>query len=321
MDNRAMALTQSAVLAPDALEANRRGELTDGQRQGFGNLARDNRKSQLQFAGIALVIAVLVGGFASSTAPILTRGLITIVALAIAAVLVVRSVTGADALTRDLRSPRVEFVEGAIGKRRIGNGRARDTYFLDVGDRRFTVARATYDTAPDAGHVRIYYLPRSRKIVNFERLPDEQFQHATPQDLVRDIKSPDLLRTFGAALHSHTRQETNEARATLTAMGEAMQAAFGPHAAPPPRDRDPRPLGEAIVGAWTNGLMTISFSADGRVTADTMGHTQQGRWSIDSGGRLLADVMGQQQAADAWISGDQLTITADGQGFTLTRRA
>ena len=319
-----MALTQTDVLAPDALEANRRGELTDAQRQGFRNLARYNRKSQLQFAGIAIVIAVLVGGFASSTAPILTRALITIVALAIAVVLVARSVTGADALTRDLRRPQVQSVEGAIGKRRIGNGRARATYFLDVGDQRFTVARATYDTAPDAGHVRLYYLPRSRKIVNLERLPDERFQHATPQDLVHDIKSPELLRTFGAALHSHTRRETNEARATLTAMGEAMQAAFGPQAAPPsppPGARDPRALGQAIIGAWTNGLMTISFSADGRVTADTMGHTQQGRWSIDPGGRLLADVMGQQQAAEAWISGDQLTITADGQGFTLTRRA
>ena len=306
---------------PDALEANRHGELTDAQRRGLGNLARSNRKSQLQFAGIALVIAVLVGGFASSTAPIMTRAHITIIALAVAAVLVVRSVTGADALTRDLRNVQVQSVEGAIGKRRIGNGRARSTYFLDVGDQHFSVARDTHDFAPDAGYVRLYYLPLSRKLVNLERLADPRYQNASPQDLARDIKSPDMLHTLGAAVHSHTLREQNEARATVAAMGEAMQAAFGPHPPPPPSARDPRPLGQAIIGTWTNGLMTIRFSPDGRVTADVMGRAQEGHWSVDASGRLLADVMGRQQAGEAWVSGNQLTISADGQGFTLTRQA
>ena len=316
-----MPLTQADVLAPDALEANRHGELSDAQRRGFGNQARYHRKSQLQFAGIALVIAVLVGGFASSTAPILTRALITIIALAIAAVLVVRSVTGADALTRDLRSARVEFVDGAIGKRTIGGGRARNTYFLEVGDRQFVVARGTHDLAPDAGYVRLYFLPRSRKVVNLERLPDPRYQNAMPQDLAREIRSPEVLRTLGAAMHSHTVRETNEARATLAAMAGAMQAAFAPQPAPPPGARDPRPLGHAIIGTWTNGFITISFFADGRVSADMMGRTQDGHWSVDANGHLVADVMGQARAAEAWIAGDQLTISADGEGITLTRRA
>lgn len=316
-----MALTEADVFPPGALEANRRGELTDAQQRGFGNLARDNRKSQLQFAGIALVIAVLVGGFASSTAPVMTRALITIVALAIAAVLVVRSVTGADALTRDLRNVQVLSVEGAIGKRRIGNGRARPTYFLDVADQRFAVARGTHDFAPDAGYVRVYYLPRSRKVVNLERLADPRYQNATPQDLARDIRSPDMLHTLGAAIHSHTRREQNEARASIAAMGDAMQAAFAPEPPPPASARDPRPLGQAIIGAWTNGFMTVSFSSDGRVTTDMMGRTQEGRWSVDASGRLHGDVMGREGAAEAWVSGDRLTITADGQGITLTRQA
>src|SRR5437764_201795 len=71
-----------------------------------------------------------------------------------------------DPLAGDARAGRVEHREGAIGKRRVGNGRARSSYFLVVGDRRFRVARSTYEAAPDAGYVRIYYLPRSRKLVN-----------------------------------------------------------------------------------------------------------------------------------------------------------
>src|SRR5215831_9129789 len=127
-----MPLTAADVFPPDALDANRRGELTDVQRHRLGNLARDRRKSQLRFAGIPLVLAVLVGGFGSSSVSIVSRGLVTLVCLGIAAVLVVRSVTGADSLTRDLRDTRVESAEGAIGKRRHYSGVNATNYFLDV---------------------------------------------------------------------------------------------------------------------------------------------------------------------------------------------
>src|SRR5215471_4223167 len=238
-----MPLTATDVFPPDALDANRRGELSDAQRRGLGNVARYRRRSQLQFAGIALVLAVLIGGFASSSVSIVSRGLVTLVCLGIAAVLVVRSVTGADSLTRDLRDTRVESAEGAIGKRRHRAGRNATNYFLDVGDQRFSITHGTYEFAPDAGFVRVYYLARSRKIVNLERLPNPAFEHVTPQDIIRDVKAGNVLRTLGAAMSFDARR-ANEARANLAAMGDVMGAAFSAQPVPPPGARDVRPLGE-----------------------------------------------------------------------------
>jgi hypothetical protein len=315
-----MSLTAADVFPPDALDANRRGELSDAQRRGFGNVARDRRKSQLQFAAIALALAVLIGGFASSSVSIFSRGLVTLVCLGIAAVLVIRSVTGADALTRDLRDTHVKSAEGAIGKHRHNAGRNATNYFLDVGEQRFIVAHATYEFAPTAGFVRVYYLTRSRKIVNLEQLPNPAFEHATPQDIIRDATAGNVLRTLGAAM-SFDPRKANEARANLAAMGNVLGASSAARPVPPAGAHDARPLGEAIVGRWSNGLMTVTFSPDGHVMAEMMGRNQQGHWSVDGSGHLRADVMGQAQVADAWIAGDRLTIVADGQGLTFTRQA
>src|SRR5215831_12224 len=295
-----MPLTATDVFPPDALDANRRGELTDEQRRRLGNLARERRKSQFQFAGIPLVLAVLVGGFGSSSVSIVSRGLVTLVCLGIAAVLVVRSVTGADSLTRDLRDTRVESAEGAIGKRRHRAGRNATNYFLDVGDQRFVITHGTYEFAPTAGFVRVYYLPRSRKIVNLEQLANPAFEHATPQDIIRDAKAGNVLRTLGAAMSFDTRK-ANEARANLAAMGDVIGAAFTAQPVPPSGAHDARPLSEAIVGTWTNGLMTVAFTPDGQVMAEMMGRKHQGNWSVDGSGRLHADVMGHAQTAEAWV--------------------
>jgi len=51
-----MPLDKSKVFPPEALEANRRGQLTDAQLQGFRGLSRYRRKDQLSWAGY------LVGG-------------------------------------------------------------------------------------------------------------------------------------------------------------------------------------------------------------------------------------------------------------------
>jgi len=316
-----MSRTPADVFQAEALDANRRGELTDAQLRGFGKLSGYNRRSAFSSAAFLVAGAVLVGFFASPSASPTLRVLIPLVCLVIAAVLVVRAITGSDALTRDLRRRQVQSVHGAIGKRRIGNGRAPDTFFLDVGDSRFNVARATYENAPDAGYVRLYFLPHSRKIVNLERLPNPAVENgASPQDLLGGATPQNVLRTLGAAVHSHNRRETNEARASLAALGDAFDSLFTQSPAPPAGARDPRPLDEAIVGTWSNGFMTVAFLADGSVKADMLGRHEHGRWSVDSNGRLRADVMGQQQAAEAWVAGDRLTISADGQGLTFTRQ-
>lgn len=316
-----MPRTLADVFMPEALDANRRGDLTDAQLRGFRGLSHYRRKSALGSAALLVAGAVLVGGFASPSASPTLRVLIPVVCLVIAAVLVTRSIAGTDALSRDLRRREVQFVEGAIGKSRIGGGRAPDVVYLDVGDKRFKVSPATYDAAPDAGYVRLYFLPRSRKIVNLEILPNPAFENGVKQqDLVRGATPQAVLRTLGAAIHSQSRRETNEARANFAAIGDAAESMFAQSARPAPGARDPRPLGEAIVGTWTTGFMTVAFLADGSVTADMLGRRERGRWSVDSSGRLRADVMGQQQAAEAWIAGDRLTISAEGQDLTFTRQ-
>ncbi len=308
-----MAAGNSTTFSPDALDANRRGELSDAQLRGFRALSRDRRKSALTSAAFLVVGALLVGFFASPSSSPAARVLIPLICLAIAAFLVVRSVTGRDALTRDLRRAQVQCIEGAIGKRRMSGGRARSTYFLEIGDARFTVGRRSYEAAPDAGYVRLYYLPLSRKVVNLERLPNPSAERGTT--------APDIIHTLGAAFRSHSQRERNEARANLAGVGDAMKAAFTQAAAAPGASRDPRPLGEAILGTWSNGFMTVAFSGDGIVTTSVLGRAKHGRWSIDADGRLRADVMGREQAAEAWVASDQLTISAEGQGLTFTRDA
>jgi hypothetical protein len=77
---------------------------------------------------------------------------------------------------------------------------------------------------------------------------------------------------------------------------------------------------EAILGTWSSGFMTVAFSPDGTVTATMLGGKQRrGRWSVDGSGRLRADVTGAAEAADAWVAGDQLTISVEGKGLTFRR--
>jgi hypothetical protein len=316
-----MPLTTLNALRPDALDANRRGELSEVQRRNFGALSRNRRKSQLSSAALLVAGALLIGLYAAPTFSVVWRVLITVGCLAIAAFLLVRSVTGGDALTRDLRRARVQWVEGAVGKRRQSDGGSDgvDTYSIDVGDTSFTVAPDTYNAAPDAGFVRVYFLPRSRKVVNLEHLSNPPLANAS---LPNEVTTQGIFKLMGTAVLSSNRRESNEARAKMESIGEALKASFAqPPAEPPSRERDPRPLGEAILGAWSNGMIKVTFTADGRVMTHMLGAVKNGHWSVDRSGRLHADITGREQTADAWVAGNQLTISAQGTGLTLTRES
>ncbi len=296
----------------EALEANRRGELSAVQLQNLQAQSRFRRRNELSIAAFFAGGALIFAFFASPTASVVMRALLTFICLASAIFLIVRSVTGSDPLTRDLRRVQVQSVEGAIGKRRRSGSRSRSTYFLDVGDNAFQVSRATYTEAPDAGFVRLYFLPLSRRLVNLERL-------ANPP-LPNDISVTGLAASFGSALLSGSRRRRNEVRAELENVGETFKTSMTPTtAAPPPQDRDPRPLAELLVGTWTNGLMTVTFTAAGTVTTNVLGVKRDGHWSVDGAGRLCADITGKAGAADAWVAGDRLTIAVAGEGLTFTR--
>jgi hypothetical protein len=295
----------------DAIDMNRVGDLTEGQRRNLGALSRYRRRNELSIAAFLSAGAAIVWFLASPSAPVVKRELIAGGAAVLAAFFVVRSITGGDRLTRDLHESRVESVEGAIGKRRVGNGRARASYFLEVGDRRFTIGSLTYRALPDAGWVRAYYLPLSRTVVNLEQLPN-----ASPApDMTRD----GVIHAFEATLSSN-RREANEARAGIAKAGESLKAAFeGSAQSPAPDKRDPRPLAEAILGTWTNPLVRVTFSENGLATVRMFGGDRNARWSVDADGKLRADVMGHEQSAEAWVAGDTLTVVADGRTITLKR--
>jgi hypothetical protein len=306
----------------DALDANRGGELTDDQRRHLAGVLQRVRQNGRGNIGIILVAAGIsvVGALrAVRVAPPSTAALTVIVAillLAAAAFAVGRTLSRSRALARDLAQPTVRSVEGAIGKRlgRYQSRSARRARYIDVGDEQFHVSLGMYDAAPDAGFVRLYYLPLSRHVVNLERLADRAFSAATSPEA--------LMRSVRAAAASHSRAPINEIRAEMAGLEKLAGSAFAasPSPTPPPGSRDPRPLADSILGTWSNALMTVSFSGDGTVTAKLLtGFERHGHWSVDRSGRLRADVTGQEGDANAWITGDQLIIDVTGTAITFTR--
>lgn len=304
----------SRALHSESIEANRSGRLTDTQRRNLSAYERSNRKSQLSFALLALAIGAIVlfvPGVKSPTVHFLVPFVCVVVAIG----LVAWSLLGADPLQRDIRAGTVVSLEGAIGKRTIPLGRSTpgddSGHFLDVGRESFSVYSGTYDAAPDAGYVRIYYLPRSKHVLNLERIEGGP---------VAEISSPqDVVRELGAAL-SFQRVHRNEARAGIQAMTEQLQEQLAQNAQPPPEAaRDPRPLARAILGTWRRSMMTVTFYRDGTAEMVLPGSTKSGRWSVDAGGRLHADGVGQSNGTEAWVVGDQLTVVIDGMGMTFTR--
>ena len=292
------------------LEENRSGELSDQQRKNLGALSRYRRRNAATIALFCVAAAAILLFAPNPRAPLVERELIAAAAGLLAAFLVVRAVTGNDALTRDLHESRVESVEGAIGKRRRSTGRLAN-YYLDVGDRTFSVGPGWYRDAPDAGWVRAYYLPLSKMIVNIERRPNA----APAPEMTRD----GILQALGATL-SGNRREANEARAGIASVSEALKSVLDASPQPPSADtRDSRPLDQAILGTWTNPLIRVTFSEGGLATVHMFGGDKNGRWSVDPDGKLRAGIMGHEQAADAWVAGNTLTVVADGRAVTFRR--
>ena len=301
----------------DALEANRSGHLTTEQRDRLRPIARYARQSAFIVAVVLAVASAMVVSDRQLSLPAVLRLPLAGVCLVLAAFFLLRAIVGGDALTRDLRHMKVQTAEGPIGKRRGGStGRSgRRAYLFDVGDGTFRAAsRRSYDAAPDAGIVRVYFLPRSRRVVNLERLPDVAFAPGTtPKEMVASL---------GAAVRSHNRREANEIRAKMAPMADAVAAARDVSATPPPLgNRDPRPLEQAIMGTWRSPILTVTFNADGSISATMLGGMQRrGRWSVNRAGRLVSDVTGHEGAAEAWVVGDELTIATDGQALKFTRQ-
>lgn len=304
---------------PESLEANRRGELSEAQRREYGGLSQQRRLGEFGVAACLVATALLIGLGAVPGSNAALRVVVPSVCLVLAVMLSVHALSGGNALNRDVRAGQVRSVEGTVRKSRLtGTGDSEiSTCYFYIADTRFTVLPLTYEAAPDGGYVRLFFLPLSRKVINLEMLPDPSLE--TPAG-VAPQNSATLVGALGAAARALDRRRFNDARGGVRSNGSAPPAAM-----PPPASRKPSPdappLAESLLGTWSNDWMRVGFAADGSVTSSVGGREQAGRWSVGPDGRLNADLSGQRLAGEAWVDGDQLTITAEGRRLTLTRQA
>jgi hypothetical protein len=106
------------------------------------------------------------------------RPVVLTVCLLTGAILLWRALIGGDRFTTDVRRGEVASVDGALRKRAVHLSAAqgaspRPEYYFDVAGLTSQVMwESAFEAAPRAGYVRVFYLPRSHKAVNLERLPD-----------------------------------------------------------------------------------------------------------------------------------------------------
>jgi hypothetical protein len=230
----------------------------------------------------------------------------------------------ADAFALDVASGQVASVEGAITKKvwqpaYTGEGMMPPSYQIWVasrpaGNQQFKSDNEFYDSAPDSGFVRLFYLPQSKWAVNFEWLPD-----APPRD--RKLGSAqEALLDWRAARRARDAVGEAEARAGMASIDREVASYLPGNELPAHEQLAPGRLRESVIGSWESPFLSVSIRADGTLTA-TMGAAapQAGRWSVDPGGRVVTDVMGAPTAIDASVAGDVLTLVINGQALNLRR--
>lgn len=269
------------AFAPDALDANRAGKLSPKQAEVIRN-SIDNKHY-----GITGLVAATVERAASP------RG-------------------------RDLAEGRVDSVEGPFSKRSWQNyGRIAGVNYRfvivtrEAGRQEYVCWGDMYDWAPDAGTMRLYYLPRSKVVVNVENLSTGE---ATPEAIQRANDN------YRAARRDHDAVAEAEARAEMGGVVQAFEHAVPDDAASLDMHSDAGSLAEAIVGSWKSPFGDLTFRDDGIVSARMVdGSNFRGSWSVDADGKLNADIMGNAMVAEAALNGDELKLRMDDQALVLQR--
>ncbi len=308
---------QNSPFSQEALPANQSGRLSDEQAQRWGRIAKGRRQSAhglaLPFAAIGALLLFANGPAAKAVARTNTG----LAFLAIAAALLVGPPL--EPVSADVREGRLESVEGAIAKRTTGlkgSGAGSRYYSIIVGGRRLRAhSRASFDAAPDAGYVRVYFFPRSRRVVNLEQLPD-------PPIPTGSGAAQEIVQNFAHALISRDRTAIAEASAHMAALKHVVEG-------PPPdatasatdRARASRLQADDLYGTWANPILTISFMKNGIATMTPAfgGGRRDGHWSVDRNGRLVTDVSGSMEPIEASLEGGRLTIVFEGQRVAFTR--
>jgi hypothetical protein len=231
-----------------------------------------------------------------------------------------------DAFAQDVAGGQVASVEGAITKKILqptygtNEGVAPPSYQIWVasrqaGNQQFKSGNEFYDSAPDDGFVRLFYLLQSKWAVNFERLPD-----APPKDRRLGDRTEQALLDWRAARKAHDAVGEAEARAGMASIRREFASYLPEHGLPAHEQLAPGRLREAIIGDWESPFLSISVRTDGTLsTTMGAGAAQAGRWSVDPAGRVVTDVMGASMAIEASVAGDVLTLIINGQALNLRR--
>ena len=301
------------LVPAEALEENRSGHLTGDQAQRFERMVTGRRKSTqglaLPVGAIGALLLILTGPAATAVKRQLAGwGFVAAAALILAA-------PAFDPLAADVHEGRVETVQGAIGKRRVqSTARSGFTrYYLNIGGCQLQTYLSAYDAAPDAGYVRAYYLPRTRRLVSLERLPNPPLPSGPDE-------ARDMFGRIARALVSRDPVAFAEAKASAAGLVDAVRESIV-DASEAPSGRVAGGLGRgALVGRWTHPLLNVVLAEDGTATITTIaGASRAGHWSVDAQGRLLTDVTGTMEPTDAVLDGDHLTIQLEGRRLTFTR--
>ncbi|HEY5628757.1 MAG TPA: hypothetical protein VIR16_04530 [Candidatus Limnocylindrales bacterium] len=312
----------TSVLDEASLAENRAGRLSDAQRGRLASFARNGRKNELALTLVLGMVAAVMfigrGPAGEATQRLLVGGACVVGAI----VFLVRGLTGADALSRDLGDPHVDRVEGAVERQEVRttgghSSSAPPMFYLAVGGHRYHAFRDAYDASPEAGYVALYVLRHSGRVVNLERLPEP----ALPAGALD--RPMDLVHAVAPNLGSHDQVARAEARAALAELAGAekarVEASAVRGAVPPPNQRDSRPLSDSLPGTWAGAGAKAVFRTDGTAVMTWFGREVDGRWSVDPHGQLHLGLAGRDQPVDAWIAGDTLTVTMEGNGFSFQR--
>ena len=300
------------AFAAEALPENRNGHLTSDQAQRFQRMVSSRSRSTRGLAIPVGAIGVLVLHM-SGPATTITSHLTGWGFLVAAAVILVSPAF--DALAADVREGRVETVQGAIGKRRVQStapsGAAR--YYLKIGDRELRTYRSAYDQAPDAGYVRAFYFPRTRRLVNLEHLPN-------PPLPAGPAEARQMFGRIARAFVTGDSAARAEALANAAGLIGAARETIVQRSDAPSGAVVGGLMRETLAGKWTHPLATVTFAEEGTATVTTiMGATQSGHWSVDGHGRLLTDITGTMEPTDAALDDGRLTIQVEGRRLTFTR--
>lgn len=304
---------EDGPFSKDAAPVNQSGRLTEEQAQRWRNIAKRRRQEVRGVAYVFGAMALILLFVNPADAKAAARANGRVIFLAIAAILFVAA--SREPVNADVREGRVESVEGAIAKTsRFSSPRRgfRRYYFTIAGRRLQVTTRTEYDAAPDAGHVRAYFFPRSRRVVNLEHLAD-------PPIPTGPHAAQEVLGDFARALLSGDRSSRAEAAAGVAALEHVTEGP--PSANAGGRAQSSRLRADDLYGVWTNPMVTVTLMKSGIATLETGfgAIRREGHWSVDAGGRLLADISGQMEPIEASLEGRRLTIVIEGQRMAFTR--